>query len=229
MKDLKAFFYTLTFLFFAYSASAQSGELLGKVLDDNGDPAVGVTVYLSGAGFQTGTFTDADGQYALKPIPAGTYSVQFSYPGFMTSKVEAIPIVADQSVVIDEALELLLGDEIVVSAPRRYQHPLMDQINPTVAPVIDKETLDHMPVANLVDALGTLPGVRVNADGSLQVRAARPGSTIYIVDGVKVKSLRGVPVNVVESTRVLNSFIPAKYGDTTGGVVLVETLSFSSY
>lgn len=230
MKDLLRLFFTLTFLFLTCSLSAQSGEIVGKVIDaDSGDPAVGVTVFLSGAGFESGTFTDADGKYVIKPIPAGTYTLQFSYPGFETSSVEAIPVVADQSLVIDEAMAILLGKEAVVRAPRTYEHELMDPINPTVAPVIDKETLKNMPISSLTGAVATLPGVRVNADGTIQVRAARPGSTLYIVDGVKVSSLRGVPVNVVQSTRVLNSFIPAKYGDTTGGVVLVETRSFSSY
>ncbi len=224
---------TYSVLLFSFSfLNASTGEIVGKITDaDTGEPAVGVTVYASSNGFDYPTFTDEEGKYVLKPLPPGNYTLHLSYPGYQPIVMEKIPILADQSVVIDYALETFYGNVIVVKPEPEvveYVHPLMDPINPTVCPVLTAEDLQRMPVSSLPEALAQAPGIIVNDDGSIQVRAARPGSTTYLVDGVKVRSLRGVPLNVVSTSRILNSFIPAKYGDTTGGVVLVETHSYFS-
>jgi hypothetical protein len=63
--------------------------------------------------------------------------------------------------------------------------------------------------------------------GQLYFRGARPESMGYYTDGVKQQDvLRGVPGSSIGSMTVYVGGIPAKYGDITGGVVVIETKSY---
>ena len=51
----------------------------------------------------------------------------------------------------------------------------------------------------------------------------------YYVDGVKLRStLANLPARSYGSIQVYTGGIPAKYGDTTGGVVAIETQGYFS-
>ena len=69
---------------------SQQDNVTGKVTDENGDPLVGVMVYIEGT--TTGTMTETDGTYTLKPkSSAESFTVIFSYLGMTTQKVTASP------------------------------------------------------------------------------------------------------------------------------------------
>jgi hypothetical protein len=69
---------------------SQQDNVTGKVTDENGDPLVGVMVYIEGT--TTGTMTETDGTYTLKPKSgAESFTVIFSYLGMTTQKVTASP------------------------------------------------------------------------------------------------------------------------------------------
>lgn len=62
----------LILICFAGSASAQSGMILGRVKNINGDAIEGVSVDLQETQFTT--ITNLAGDYKIRDIPAGTYS-----------------------------------------------------------------------------------------------------------------------------------------------------------
>lgn len=69
--------------------------------------------------------------------------------------------------------------------------------------------------------------VRQTADGSLVIRGARKGDMIYMVDGIKVRGDAGrIPSASIGYMQVYTGGLPAKYGDTLGGVVVVESKSY---
>jgi hypothetical protein len=49
---------------------------------------------------------------------------------------------------------------------------------------------------------------------------------LYIIDGVKVTGDPQVPQRGLEEIVVITGGIPAQYGDTTSGVVIITTKSF---
>jgi CarboxypepD_reg-like domain len=68
------------------SASAlRPATLAGRILDENGKPLVGATVWLRGT--STGVSTDADGKYSLRMIAGQPSSVQFAYAGYKEEEV----------------------------------------------------------------------------------------------------------------------------------------------
>ena len=63
----------------------QQHQVTGKVVDENGDPLIGVTVKtLSG---KVGAVTDLNGNFSMD-IPAGT-KIQLSYTGYKSISVSA--------------------------------------------------------------------------------------------------------------------------------------------
>lgn len=74
-------------LFPKKSTPAQTGKattIIGKVVDENGEPIIGANVLV--AGTTTGVITDIDGNYKLE-APFGS-SLQISYIGYTTQTVK---------------------------------------------------------------------------------------------------------------------------------------------
>ena len=88
---LRKLLFTLAIaLGFATTVNAQvgSGTIKGTVIEKaNGEPVpFANVVLLRGTEQILVTTTDFDGVFTLKPIPPGTYDVQFSYVGFTPSR-----------------------------------------------------------------------------------------------------------------------------------------------
>jgi hypothetical protein len=49
---------------------------------------------------------------------------------------------------------------------------------------------------------------------------------IYIVDGVKCSDVFNVPSVAISKMMVFTGGLPAKYGDTMGGAIVVETKGY---
>ena len=68
--------------------------------------------------------------------------------------------------------------------------------------------------------------IKLTEDGDLVFRGSRKGDMIYMMDGIKLTSVSNVPSAAIGGMMVYTGGIPAKYGDTTGGVVVMETKSY---
>ena len=70
------------FCFLASPVYAQ-GTLTGKVTDsETGDPLPGANVVVTSADVQTGAATNTSGEFSVRNLPAGTYTVIVSYIGY---------------------------------------------------------------------------------------------------------------------------------------------------
>jgi outer membrane receptor for ferrienterochelin and colicin len=69
--------------------------------------------------------------------------------------------------------------------------------------------------------------VKKGTDGELYFRGSRTGAVQYNIDGVKMgANAARIPSSAIGSISVYTGGLPAKYGDTTGGVVVIETKSY---
>lgn len=70
---------------------AQTGKLTGRVTEKgSGKPVLGVNVFITGTG--KGAATIDEGNYFISKIPAGSYEVQFSCPGFESKTVKDVSV-----------------------------------------------------------------------------------------------------------------------------------------
>lgn len=204
----------------------QARSIAGTVLDENGDPMIGVSVLIQGT--TIGTITDFDGKFTLE-VPENATLV-ISYIGYKTQHLKvgnqrafAIKMESDNEVL----------DEVVVIG---YQTVKRRDLTGSVASVSGK-TVSVMPVSNVAQAMqGKLPGVNVTSqdgrpDASISIRVRGGGSIsqsnepLILVDGITVNSLNDIPSDQVESIDVLkDASSTAIYGARgANGVILVTT------
>lgn len=121
----------------------QAGAIAGMVSDGTGAvvPGARVTVALTGTDRKEYALTNATGQFTLRPVPDGNYSVTVAKPGFALFKLEGIEVKggapANVQVVLNigairETLEVSGGNP---GAPRGVVGGVPGGIQPPIPPV----------------------------------------------------------------------------------------------
>lgn len=206
--------------------SAQNlGGLRGQVIDTiTGETVVGANVYVMVGEQMRGTTTDIDGRFILKPLEPGTYTLNVSFTGM--KKQLLVKVKPDQlTFVPDIFLADSMMDEIVVSD---YANPLIDPNETSVQTVTYKEIKNSPNLRDVKKLSASMnSGIMVTESGDAYVRGSRSDAAIYFVDGVKVTSGSiNVPGAAIGSLTVYTGGVPAKYGDVTSGVIIIETRSY---
>lgn len=228
MKKLGILFALLSFPIFFYAQ--QYGEIQGRVLDSDGKTTLpGASISLEIAGTLRGDVSDVDGDFKIKPLAAGVYTVTVSYTGHQSQVIEDVVVRPDK---ITELGDLVLKD-ITHSIPGAeiyaYEDPLIDADNTGMQTISAKDierTSEARNVQGFIAKVST--GVSSNAEGTeLYFRGARGDANLFIVDGVKIMGqVPSVPASGIGSISVYSGGVPAKYGDFTGGVVIIETKNY---
>ena len=218
-------------LFAAVAVNAQ--EIRGVVSDVNGEPLIGVSVFVDGT--TTGTATGVDGDYVINIPSAQGKTLVFSMIGLSEKRV-----VIGTSTTINVTLEEdsnFLDETVVIGYASVKRRDLMGSVTS-----VGNEALTQVPVASVGEALaGKMAGVQVTTtegdpDAEIKIRV-RGGSSItqdasplYIVDGFPVASISDIPASDIQSIDVLkDAFSTAIYGSRgANGVVLVTTKSGAS-
>ena len=150
MKKILLFVACLLFGIISYSQN----EIKGKIKDANtGLPIAGSSVYIPD--LKTGAISNADGAYAIKDIPDGTYLIEVSYVGYGSQTIE---VDVKKTAVADFALKPSTKEmkEIVItgvsSATERESNPI------PVSIVSQKDFLQNSST-NIIDAISITPGV----------------------------------------------------------------------
>jgi len=228
----KQIFCTALAVLFGICIKAQSfGEIRGKVRDDRNELTYGALVVADNGVEQIGITTGEDGVYRIKPLKPGKYNVRITYLGMDTIMVEGVIVNADKITMMKESKFSQMS----------YNGPSIDYVE-YVIPLIRKdgdhiqtitaEEMKNMPSANggnlakIVESMSSDIKPSMNG-GGMSVRGSREGDVLFFIDGVKIRNSDvAVPSSGIGSVSVYTGGIPAKYGDTTGGVVIVETKSY---
>lgn len=211
-------------LSFTAQAQSSSGEISGRVTDENGEgiPFANVAV-VAGDAVIKGTVTDFDGNYSIKPLDPGKYDIKTSYLGYGTILRTGVVVSVDKTTFLDIALEpqTEIIDEVTVI---EYKVPLIDPGETSSKNTMTKEEIEMMPTRNVNTLAATSAGVfQSDEGGALSIRGGRSDATEYFVDGIRVRGSSAVPATAIEQITVISGGVPAKYGDATGGIVSITT------
>lgn len=204
----------------------QSISVTGTVVDQNGEPLMGVNVIEKGT--TNGTMTDMDGRFTLS-VP-GNATLQISYIGYTTEEI----VVNNQTklnITLKEDSQNL--DELVVVG---YGVVRKADLAGSVA-VLDSKSFKDQPIVQVSDALqGRVSGVQVQNSGvpggTVKIRVRGSGSInrsndpLYVIDGiVRESGLTGLNPEDIRSMQVLkDASSTAIYGSRgANGVVLITT------
>ncbi len=218
----------LIFLLFAVFISAnvfsQSGTLKGKVLDGStgeGIPFANVSLEINGQLF-SGGLTDFDGNYTIKPIPAGVYDVKASYVGYQALQLKGLRIMAGKITFQDFKLSVSVQNLKEVEV-REYKVPLISKDQTQTGGSVTSDEIAKMPGRSAESVAVTVGGVYSENGEVGSIRGAREEATVYYIDGVKVRGSTALPKTATAQVDVITGGIPAKYGDVTGGIISVTT------
>lgn len=224
-------------------ASAQTGSITGQITDNNDETIPGANVLLVET--SQGAATNAEGNYTISNVEAGTYTLRVTFVGFETSEQE-VTVSAGETLEVNITLQpAALGlEEVVVTG---YGTQERRELTGSISTVRSTD-IEDVPVQNTEAMLqGRAAGVNItstsgNPGGGFQVQIRGNGSInagsdpLYIVDGVQVSfsnqsdltdtsPLNGINPQDIESIEVLkDASAAAIYGSqASNGVVLITT------
>ena len=214
---------SLLLLMCCAGAMAQTLDVSGKVIDEQGEPVIGASVVQKGT--SNGTVTDIDGNFTFKAPQGATLVV--SYVGYKNVEVKAGMGIKVQ--LQTNASEL---NEVVVTG---YTTQRKADLTGAVS-VVSVDELAKQNENNPMKALqGRVPGMNISADGSpsgsATVRIRGIGTLnnndpLYIIDGVPTKAgMHELNGSDIESIQVLKDASSASiYGSrAANGVIIITT------
>ena len=211
------------------TAQVGSGTLKGEIMDlDASEPLPFASVVLFLNGNQvSGTNTDFDGEYTIKPIQPGSYDVLVSFVGYQSQKITGVKITANKIQFVNSSLSagVLMQEAEVVE----YTVPLIDKDGGASGGTVTREDIDKMPGRSAASIATTIAGVgTAGTGGGISIRGARPSSTWVYIDGIKVRGSSVLPKSAIEEVSVVTGGIPANIGDATGGVISISLRNSSA-
>jgi hypothetical protein len=222
----------LALMFSSAAAQVPTGKITGKVTDNQGVPLPGVTITADSPRLvgQANAVTDDTGVYRIFSLPAGTYSIRFTLPGFRPLTRRDILVQLEQTIALNVSLEQsTIAEDITVIG----QSPLIDVKSTTKGSTMTKEVFMQLPRNRNFDGLlSTVPGVQYEGNqGGLSVDGASGTENIWYVDGTNVTNVhlgyrsQSIVMEQLEEVKVTASGYTAEFGGSMGGVVNVISRS----
>ncbi|HET9569938.1 MAG TPA: TonB-dependent receptor [Bacteroidales bacterium] len=228
-KHITEFIFLFCLMLCSQLTFAQNLLVKGQVVDKEGNPLPGVSVYKIGS--TAGTFTSIDGKYALSNLNEKD-SIRFTYVGFNTERIQ----VGNQTVinVIMSETTSSLAEVQVVAFQTQKKNSVIGSIN-TVNPTELK-----IAPTNLTNALaGKIAGIisyqrsgepgQDNAEFFIRgvTSFGYANSPLILIDGLEVSTTdlaRIEPDNIASFSIMKDATATALYGARgANGVILVTT------
>lgn len=200
-------------------------DVTGVVMDENGEPLIGVTIVPSGNS-KAATITDLDGKFKIRVTPDDV--LQVSYVGYATMEVN---VKGRTNIFITlESKAENIDEVVVVGYGAMRKRDLTGSITS-----ISGETLEKRHVHNISQALqGTMPGVTVSrtsgspeASADIRVRGVttiNESSPLVLIDGVEGAIEDVNPTDVAYISVLKDASSASIYGSrAAAGVILITT------
>ncbi len=226
-----------------------TGSILGAVRDSAQAVVSGAHIVVSNAqtNFHQETVSGPDGTYHLLALPAGSYKLTVTAPGFQTYNTTEIELKVNDQLRVDVTLVVGSVQEVVTVAANAVQ---VQTENTQLGDVIDSKKMLALPLdgRSYLDLLGLQPGVVPVTSGTMQqdrsvsggystnvgnlsVNGQRETSNAFLVNGGDVSEGRNLGAGLVpnldsvEEFRLITNSFDAEYGKFSGAVMNTVTKS----
>jgi hypothetical protein len=213
-------------------ASLAGGEIRGKITDEMGQPMAGAIIKVLAGNYEvTGTASDFDGKYSIKPIEPGRYDLVITFPQYKMFRLNNVVVINEEAAYVDAEMKTFGADSSEVVVYGVYKKPTLDNS------YIDMQTIGAAELAVMATPRGDIKTALAAKssdvyqdpnDGLLYIRGARKDATQYMIDGEKLIGSMELPATSIESATIITGGIPAQYGDLTGGIVIITTKDYFS-
>src|SRR5882757_10026403 len=237
-----------------YGQTANTGAIAGSVSDPSGASVADAAVIIRSDATreERHVTTDAEGNFAVPLLTPGNYDLTVRAPGFEPLVLKSVRVQITE--VSRLKIQLTISgakEQITVSA----KPPLLQTENATLGRVIDRETVEELPLVNrnFTEILGLTAGTNTDivdatqlGAGSQEIRAngARSGDNNFMLNGVDANSYSsnltevtpfggaGIAIpapDTIQEFKVQTSLYDAQYGRGGGANVNVETRSGTAH
>jgi hypothetical protein len=226
----------------ASSAAAQqtTGNITGRITDDQGAAVPGVTV--TGKNIETGftrtDVSDGEGIYRLTALPVGSYDITAELQGFARFESKAIVLNVGQTLDVNVTLKVAsVQESITVSGAT----PLIETSSSSVGGVVDVSRIESLPLngRQFANAAITIPGVGLSFHSdptkstqySPQIAGGNGRNINYQIDGGDNNDdtvgglLQLFPLEAIQEFNFVTQRYKAEYGRSNGGVMNIVTKS----
>ena len=213
------------------SIYSQNNSITGKISSE-GEPLPYVNVYLKKTKF--GTSTNENGNYTIKNIPDGIYTLVISTVGFKTKTIK-VNLKGNskikQNIALSESNTL---DEIVVSGTLK---PVTKANSSVPVEVYSKTFFKKNPTPSIFESLQNVNGVKPQLNcnvcntGDIHINGLEGPYTFVLIDGMPIVSglstvygLTGIPQALIERVEVVKGPASTLYGsEAVGGIINIIT------
>ena len=228
----------------ASAAAQQAGTITGRVTDTETGAALGnasIEVVSPGGRVVATGVTDAQGNYRIGNVPAGTYSLVFMLVGYQTTRVPDVRVTPGESAMAGASMAsaAFILNPVVISASKR-QEKALDA--PASVSVVGREEIERRPAVTPVDHLRNRPGVDIVTYGIQSTGVVVRGfnnifsGSLHTLTDHRIASVPSLRVNLMHFLPTTNEDVErmeivlgpgsALYGpNTANGVLHIMTKS----
>jgi len=204
-------------------------NLHGKITDKNGDPIIGVSIYIME--LKTGGITDAEGNYRIDNLPMRKVQLQITSVGY---KMKVDNIELESNNIKDYQLDESVTEIKEVAVTGQAVSSEISKI-PSPVSIITSAKLIQQASTNIIDALSSQPGISQITTGSgiskPVIRGLGYNRLVVLNDGVRQEGQQwgdehGIEIdeNDVNRVEILKGPASLMYGsDAMAGVINLFT------
>ena len=228
------------------SAEGQ-GRITGQVFDkETGAPVRGVAVAVNGT--EIGTITDEEGNFQLKEVPEGTYTLEYFKTGYLAANITDVVVVSGEIKTLDFALpprpaEMSddvydLGTITVTAEEANAGLDALIELRATSVGQVDflsAEDFDKFGGSNIADMVNRMAGVNVVGGQFAVVRGLGDRYNSTLLNNLPVPSpdpiRQGVqldlfPTSIIEGVVADKAFLPSLPSNSSGAAFNLQTRSY---
>lgn len=237
MASMKSITLGLLFIFICFNATAQVGQLEGKLTDaQTGVTISGVSVEINGA--SSGVASNVDGSFILTLAAGKKYSLKFSSVGYQSKLLDDVEVTPNKTTRLDLVLNRLskMEEAVVVRSSARKETAAAlisyQKNSSVVAQVISAESIKRSPDKNTSEVLKRVPGTSIQEGKYLVVRGLADRYNQAMLNGILLSSTEPdrktfsfdiIPSSMIDNIIINKAFIPELPGEWAGGLVQVNT------
>ena len=227
---------TITLLLFTHTVLAQdlSGrdkkgvELYGNVIDSATKQPISYAVVkvlkYKTDDLVSGSTTTEDGEFDIKGLAAGKYTVQISFIGYKTKTLDLVELKKGKS-------SYRLKDVSVASTSNKLEEAVVVGGMPKISYEIDKKVVNVGDMQNTagqtaLEVLANIPSIIVNSDGTVSLRGS--SSFTLLIDDVPTvlepnDALAQIPANSIQDIEIITNPSAKFNAEGTAGVINIIT------
>ncbi len=213
----------------------------GSIFDkDSKVPLLGAVVQIAELGSSFATTSDSAGNFSINEVPTGRISLEVSYLGYESIRMEELLVSNSKELIINVAMQETINQlEVVEVRSTRNGEPL-NELSTVSSLSFTMEALKRQP-ANFADPARmalNFPGVMLGGEdllNDLVIRGNAPSGMLWRLEGIEIPNpnhfaTRGgsgggitmLSANAMASSDFFSGAFPAEYGNALSGVMDIK-------